>query len=414
MLKNSIGFVWLIVFILVGCKETPPPTQSTMLSTVFHSDPLMDEIMARIESDAISSPVPEKIKAAAINGVLGTLDPYCEYMPSEMYTQFTDSVHGQFGGLGLDVLFNHGILQVISPIDDTPGAKSGIESGDLITHIDGVNIQSLSVTDVFKKLHGPVGTSVTLVIERGLQKSFSVTIERAIVTVNPVKYHVYENIALIRITHFNEKTAEKLDNAIRQIHKETGSHLRGVILDLRNNPGGILEQSVAVASAFLNGGDVVRVKYKDASQNRTHPVKGKDSFPGLPLIVLINRGSASASEIVAGALQDHQRALIVGTQSVGKGSVQSLFKLANNQGGLKLTIAHFYTPKGRQIQEHGIIPDIEVEAQPSLFSKDPQVLKELFSPYDTQLVHAFNMIKGLYLFKNGPYFLKNATKETAA
>lgn len=398
MLKNSIGLVFLIGFIVAGCKEAPPPVQST-ISTVFHSDPLMDEIMAHIESDAISSPIPEKIKAAAINGVLGTLDPYCQYMPPETYAQFTDSAHGQFGGLGLEVLFNQGILQVISPIDDTPGAKSGIESGDLITHIDGVNIQSLPVTDVFKKLHGPVGTSVTLLIERGLQKSFSVKIERAIVTVNPVKYHIYQNIAVIRISYFNEKTGEKLDDAIRRIHKESGAHLHGIILDLRNNPGGILEQSVAVASAFLNGGDVVHVKYRDPSRNRTHPVKGKDSFPNLPLIVLINRGSASASEIVAGALQDHQRALIVGTQSVGKGSVQSLFKLANNQGGLKLTIAHFYTPKGRKIQEQGIIPDIEIEAQSSLLSKDPQFLKELFSPHDTQLMHAFNMIKGIHLFK---------------
>ncbi len=393
ILFYSLSFIFLCF--LTSCKDKNSTPHETL---VFSADPLIDEILTRIKSDFINTPDESKMKECAINGMLSALGPYCVYMPPETYTLFTDSTHGEFGGIGLEILFHDGLLRVVSPIDDSPAAKAGIQSGDFITHVDDISVSTLSYSDLFNKLHGKPGTSLTLTIQRGTQDPLPIKIDRAVIELNPVKYKIHKNIAYIRLSYFNEKTVEKMKNAITSLKKEAPSSLKGVILDLRNNPGGLLDQSVAITSLFLDHGDVVHIKGKDPATNRTYSVNGTDQFKGLPIIVLINHGSASAAEIVAGALQENKRALILGKKSVGKGSVQGLFSLSENRGGLKLTIHRFLTPSGKEIQGIGITPDIEVD-QPPRSIKSFVSSRDLISEDDYQLIQAFDILKSLEFLK---------------
>ncbi len=389
------GFgLWVCLAALVGCNERVATSPTT---SPWHKDPLIDEIIERVRQDYVEPPNEEKMKEGALDGMLKALDPYSGYFPPDAYKFFTESTQGEFGGIGLEVLFLDGVLRVVSPIDDTPGAKSGIQAGDIITHVDGKNLTDISYADVLKLLHGKPGTPVTLTLRRLDQDPIQITVERAVITINPVKFQRKDGIGVVRISYFNEKTEEKVKEAISSLKSKSTEPLYGVIIDLRNNPGGTLEQSVAVTSLFLNGGRVVEVRGRHTKRNHIFTANGKDILEGIPMIVLINGGSASGSEIFAGALKDHKRALILGKTSVGKGSVQALFPI-QNRGGVKVTISRFYTPLGHEIQNKGITPDIVVE---TTVTKDlaaptsPSIIRD----EDIAMQRALDILKGMELFK---------------
>jgi carboxyl-terminal processing protease len=269
---------------------------------------------------------------------------------------------GEFGGVGIEVTMEDGLIKVISPIDDTPAAKAGLKPGDYIAAIDGVSIQGLALNDAIDKMRGPEGSKVTLTVLRtGDKKPFDVTLTRAIVQVDNVRFHREGDVGYIRMPGFNEETASGLENAVKQLKKQIGPGLKGYVLDLRNNPGGLLDQAVQVSSDFLNSGEVVSTRGRHPEDTQRYDAKANgDITGGKPVVVLINAGTASAAEIVSGALQDHKRATIVGMTSFGKGSVQTIIPLGDGGGALRLTTARYYTPSGRSIQAEGITPDIAV------------------------------------------------------
>jgi len=269
---------------------------------------------------------------------------------------------GEFGGLGIEVSMENGLVKVVSPIDDTPAAHAGLKPGDLITHLDGNAVQGLTLPEAVEKMRGPVNSDINLTIRREGQEPFDVKLTRAIIKIQSVRSHLEgNNIGYIRVTSFNEQTDVGLNNAMKNLKQQANNKLIGVILDLRNNPGGLLDQAVAVSDAFLEKGEIVSTRGKRAEEAQRYNARPGDIASGLPVAVLINGGSASASEIVAGALQDHHRAVLIGTKSFGKGSVQTIIPLAGH-GAMRLTTARYYTPSGRSIQARGIDPDIVVEA----------------------------------------------------
>lgn len=393
--KNRILGLILGVGVLVSAcqKKSDAPTQAD-----FYQDPLFSEILEKVRVEYVSQPDEIKMKEGAINGMLTSLDPYSVYMNQETYELFKEATLGEFGGIGVEVLFLDGALRVISPIDDTPAAKAGLQQGDLIVKVDDEPVNNISHIKVFKKLHGKPGTPVKLTIERGNQDPFDLTLERAVIVINPIKYKSQDGIGYIRVSYFNEKATEKLKEILESVQKQTP--LSGLIIDLRNNPGGTLDQAVSMTSLFLEKGKIVEVKSRDPQKNITYEAKGTEMMKGIPLIILINAGSASASEIMAGALKDHKRAIILGKTSLGKGSVQGLFPL-DGKGAIKLTISRFYTPQGHEIQGKGITPDIVVEAggvvSPLSYIKDPS---KLIAEDDQQLNRAFDMLKGMALLKS--------------
>jgi carboxyl-terminal processing protease len=363
---------------------------------VAFSEPIVAKVLDKVREEYVNKPDEKKMLDGALNGMLTSLDPYSCFFTPESFKIYTDSQKGEFGGLGMNVLFVDGMLKVIAPMDDTPAQKAGIKAGDVITHIDGTTIVSLPPTEVLKRLHGKPGTTVTLKVSRGAQTPFVVKITRDLIIVNPVKYHTIGNIAYIRISHFNDQTTDKLNNAIHSIQKNLKGNIRGVVLDLRNNPGGGTEQAVSVASLFLDSGTIVQIKSRHKSYNNTYKSKGKDSFKGVPVAILINQGSASASEIVASALRDNHRAVLIGEKTFGKGSIQDHFTI-DNYGIIKLTVATFYTPKGEEIQGKGINPDISLNQA----VEDP--LKEYTKTTDAedkQLQRAIDLLQGLWAVKS--------------
>lgn len=392
-MKNIIRLL-IVGGSLSGCYDHSAPESS---SFDFSHDGLMKEVLEKVHLKYVSPPDEKKMREGAINGMLGALDPYSTYMNQETYELFMESTNGEFGGIGIEVLFSEDSLRVISPIDDTPAAKVGLQSGDLIIKVDGDPISSFAQIKLFKKLHGKPGTPIKLTIQRSNQDPFDLTLVREIITINPIKYKREGNIGYIRISYFNEKTTEKLREAIENIQKE--GPLTGVVIDLRNNPGGTLDQAISVTSIFLHKGRVVEVKSRESEKSIIYEVSGKEMLSDVPLIVLTNNGSASASEIMAGALKDHKRAIILGKTTLGKGSVQGLFPL-NGQGAIKLTISHFYTPLGHEIQGRGITPDIIVEQGPVILNGGYiKEVKQLITEDDQQLNRAFDMLKGMALLK---------------
>jgi carboxyl-terminal processing protease len=308
-------------------------------------------------------PVPDdKLIEASINGMLSSLDPHSSYMNEKDYGDLTTQTKGEFGGLGLEVTQENGLVKVESPIDDTPAAKANIKSGDLITHIDGEPIVGMPLNDAVEKMRGAAGTSIKLTI-RHTEKGdpFDVTLTREIIKVPSVKSRVEaDNVGYIRISSFSEQTQPGLDKAIADLKQQLGPKLSGYILDLRNNPGGLLNSAISVSNTFLDQGEIVSTRGRNPDDVDHMDAKpGLDKAKGVPVVILINGGTASAAEIVSGALQDHHRAIIMGTQSFGKGSVQTILPL-KNQGALRLTTAEYFTPSGRSIQAKGITPDIEV------------------------------------------------------
>jgi carboxyl-terminal processing protease len=323
---------------------------------------LFGDVFERIRSDYVETPDDSQLVESAINGMLNSLDPHSSYLSPKNFKDMQVQTSGKFGGLGIEVTMEEGIVKVVSPIDDTPAAKAGILSGDMITALDGEQVQGMTLNQAVDKMRGGINTPITLTIERkGVDKPFDVKLVRAEITIQSVKSHEEGQVGYVRITSFNEQTFDGLKAAIEKIQADLGKDkVQGYILDLRNNPGGLLDQAIAVSDTFLDHGEIVSTRGRHAEETQRYNAHSGDMTNGKPLIVLINGGSASASEIVAGALQDHRRATMVGTRSFGKGSVQTIIPLGSN-GALRLTTARYYTPSGRSIQAKGIEPDIEVK-----------------------------------------------------
>jgi len=323
---------------------------------------MFGEVFERVRSDYVEEVTDEKLIEAAIEGMLVSLDPHSTFLNRRKFKDMQVQTKGEFGGLGIEVTMEKGLVKVVSPIDETPAAKAGLQAGDLITHLDGDPVMGMTLSEAVEKMRGLVNTKIVLTVRRGAAKSFDVTITRDKIRIRTVRSRVEGDIGYIRITSFSEQTDTNLKKAIEKIKGQLGNKLVGYVIDLRNNPGGLLNQAVSVSDAFLNQGEIVSTRGRKASKDdpgQRFQAQPGDLTDGKPLVVLINGGSASASEIVAGALQDHRRAILLGTRSFGKGSVQTIIPLSR-QAAIKLTTQRYYTPSGHSIQAKGIEPDIEV------------------------------------------------------
>ena len=318
----------------------------------------LGETIEKIKSDYVDDVKNKELVESAINGMLSSLDPHSSFLNADSLKQMKIQTKGEFGGLGIEVTMENGFVKVISPIDDTPAYKAGIKAGDYITHLDGKSVIGLNLNEAVDKMRGPAGTKLKVTIGRSNQEAFDVTIKRDIIKISSVKSKLEEDVGYIRITTFSEQTSKSTKDAIKKLKKE--KNLRGYVLDLRNNPGGLLDQAVSVSDLFLEKGEIVSTRGKNSKNPEMYKAKSGDIIDGKPLVVIINGGSASASEIVAGALQDHKRAILLGTRSFGKGSVQTIIPV-KPYGALRMTTAKYFTPSGRSIQKTGIEPDIVVE-----------------------------------------------------
>ncbi|MBL8708540.1 MAG: S41 family peptidase [Rhodospirillaceae bacterium] len=340
--------------------ETSAATDAPPVNT-YEQLNLFGEVFERVRAGYVEETRDDQLIEAAINGMLTSLDPHSSYMNAESYRDMQVQTRGEFGGLGIEVTMENGLIKVVSPMDDTPAARAGIQPGDLVAQIDGEPVMGLNLNEAVAKMRGEVGTSITLTILRGEQEAFDVTLKRAVIELKSVRWELEDgNVGYVRITSFSEKTDSGLRAAIDELKKATKDELNGLVLDLRNNPGGLLDQAIAVSDDFLDKGEVVSTRGRDPDDAQRWNAEKGDIVDGKPIIVLINGGSASASEIVAGALQDHGRAVLIGTKSFGKGSVQSIMGIPGH-GAIRLTTARYYTPSGRSIQATGIDPDIKVE-----------------------------------------------------
>jgi carboxyl-terminal processing protease len=322
---------------------------------------LFGDVFERVRADYVEKPEDAKLVESAINGMLSNLDPHSSYMDGKSYRDMQVQTRGEFGGLGIEVTMEDGLIKVVAPIDDTPAAKAGILANDIITHLDDDAVQGLTLNQAVEKMRGAPNTKIRLkVMRKGAAQPLEITLERAVIRVRSVRSRLEEDVAYIRVTQFNEQTTEGLKRAINDLAAQAGDKLKGYIIDMRNNPGGLLEEAISVSDAFLDKGEIVSTRGRNVEETQRRNAKPGDLAKSKPIIVLINGGSASASEIVAGALQDHKRATVIGTRSFGKGSVQTIIPLGSGNGALRLTTARYFTPSGRSIQAKGISPDIEV------------------------------------------------------
>ena len=346
---------------------------------------LFGEVLEKINEEYVDEINQSESMDAAINGLLQSLDPYSAYMTPEIFDEMQTETSGEFGGLGIEVSMESGLVKVISPIDDTPASNVGIKAGDYIVKIDGVQVQGKSLSEAVDLMRGPVGSSIELTIRRiGVKKALIFNIVRDIIEIQSVKADLLENnIGYIRLTSFNENSSEQIKSKIKVLEKD--GNINAYILDLRNNPGGLLSQAIKITDFFLDNGEIVSTKSRKNSENRKWFAKKGDITDGKTLIVLINYGSASAAEIVAGALKDHKRAIIIGENSFGKGSVQSIIPL-QNKGAIRLTVAKYYLPSGKSISEVGISPDIEIDEKDDKF--------RIKTSTDNQLNYAIKLLNG--------------------
>src|SRR5262250_1181777 len=324
---------------------------------------LFGDVFERVRADYVEKPDDGKLVESAINGMLAGLDPHSSYMDPKSFRDMQVQTRGEFGGLGIEVTMEDGLVKVVAPIDDTPAAKAGVMANDIITQLDDQAVQGLTIDQAVDKMRGPVNTKIKLTITRkGADKPIEVTIVRDIIRVKSVRWHPEGgDVGYIRVTQFNEQTTDGLKQAINDLNAQLGADkIKGYVLDLRNNPGGLLDQAISVSDTFLEKGEIVSTRGRNPEETQRFNARHGVMIKGKPLIVLINGGSASASEIVAGALQDQKRATLIGTRSFGKGSVQTIIPLGGGNGALRLTTARYYTPSGRSIQATGITPDIEV------------------------------------------------------
>ena len=354
-------------------------------NNIYEKIDLFGEVLEKINKEYVDEINQSDSMDSAINGLLQSLDPYSAYMSPEIFNEMQTETSGEFGGLGIEVGMESGVVKVISPIDDTPASKAGIKAGDYIIKIDNVQVQGKSLSEAVDLMRGPVGSSINLTIRRvGQKRALNINIVREIIEIRSVRAELLKkNVGYIRLTSFNENSSEQIKNQIKKFEKN--QNVNAYILDLRNNPGGLLSQAIKVSDFFLNNGEIVSTKSRKASENRKWFAKKGDLINGKTLVILINYGSASASEIVAGALKDHKRAIILGENSYGKGSVQSIIPL-KNKGAIRLTVAKYYLPSGKSISEVGVSPDIEINEG----SDDFRIKTET----DNQLDYALKLLNG--------------------
>jgi carboxyl-terminal processing protease len=415
----ALAAATVLVFSLRQDLGAAPPANS---ADTYKQLNLFGEVFERVRAEYVDEVSDDTLVESAINGMLTSLDPHSNYLNTKNFNDMKVQTRGEFGGLGIEVSMENGLVKVVSPIDDTPAARAGLKPGDLITHIDGDPVQGMTLPEAVEKMRGLVNTDIKLTIRREGKEPFDVKLTRATIRIQSVRSHLEgDNIGYIRITTFNEQTDVGLNNAMKNLKQQANNKLIGVILDLRNDPGGLLDQAVAVADAFLDKGEIVSTRGRRSEDAQRYNSRPGDIAAGLPVAVLINGGSASASEIVAGALQDHHRGVLLGTKSFGKGSVQTIIPLPGH-GAMRLTTARYYTPSGRSIQAKGIDPDIIVEAAkiektpekgekaatatdlkkddsgdgaPEQSSVDPTIIG---TPADYQLARAVDMLRGIALF----------------
>ncbi|MFV3131983.1 S41 family peptidase [Niveispirillum sp. KHB5.9] len=324
---------------------------------------LFADVFERVRSEYVEEVTDEQLIEAAIDGMLTSLDPHSSYLNKKNFADMRVQTRGEFGGLGIEVTTENGFVKVISPMDETPAARAGVQPGDYITHLNDEQIVGLTLNEAVEKMRGPVGSDLKVTIRRAnVAEPIQLTLTRANIKVQSVRFRAEDNVGYIRISSFNEQTQPGLDKAMAKLKEQLGPKLIGYVLDMRNNPGGLLDQAVSVSDTFLDKGrEIVSTRGRGGKEGDRYTAKAGDAADGLPVVVLINGGSASASEIVAGALQDHKRAIVLGTQSFGKGSVQTIIPLQGQQSAMRLTTSRYYTPSGKSIQQLGITPDIEVQ-----------------------------------------------------
>jgi len=400
---KRLAFVALgIVIGFAAAAGLLPSAQGANNAGAYRQLNLFSEAFERVRDNYVRPVQDSELINAAIEGMVSNLDPHSSYMDSKSYSDFQIQIKGEFSGVGIEVTMEGGLIKVISPIDDTPAAKAGLKTGDFIAAIDGKPIQGMALNDAIDKMRGPAGTNVTLTILRtGDKKPFDVTLTRAPVQVDKVKWHREGDVGYIRVPGFNEQTDDGVQKAVRDLKKQIGPSLKGYVLDLRNNPGGSLDQAIKVSDDFLNAGEVVSTRGRHPEDTQRFDAEAGDVTDGKRVIVLINAGTASASEIVAGALQDHQRATIVGMTSFGKGSVQTVIPLGpagENDGALRLTTARYYTPSGHSIQAEGIVPNIGVaqgneEDQPKIERPSEADLPGHLAPEEAAKKRAANIVR---------------------
>src|SRR5476651_1696887 len=341
-------------------QDKADKTSSAEKSELYQQLNLFGDVLERVRRDYVEPPDEKLLMENAINGMLASLDPHSSYMNPKAYKDMQVQTRGEFGGLGIEVTMENQVIKVVSPIDDTPAAKAGLQSGDLIFALDGEPVQGLTLQEAVDKMRGKIGSAIKISVRRGTKDPFDVSLTRESIKVKATRYRLEGDVGYIRVTSFTEQSTSGLIDAVEKIKKEEGNKLKGYVLDLRNNPGGLLDQAISMVDAFLEKGEIVSVKARKAEDIQRWNAKPGDVAGGLPIVVLVNGGSASASEIVAGALQDHHRAIILGTRTFGKGSVQTIMQVTGG-GAIRLTTALYFTPSGRSIQKEGIKPDIEVE-----------------------------------------------------
>ncbi len=417
-------FMAAAVVILSLAILTTPKNEVAASSETYKQLNLFGDVFAKIREDYVEEVDDAQLIEAAINGMLASLDPHSSYLNPKNYSGMKIQTRGKFGGLGIEVTMEGGLVKVVTPIDDTPAAAAGVKAGDYITHIDGEPVLGLTLSQAVERMRGLVDTDISLTMRRkDAKEPIELTITRAIITVQSVRGRIEDDdLIYVRISSFTEQTDSGIRKTIENLTEEANGDIKGIIVDLRNNPGGLLDQAIAVSDAFLTKGEIVSTRGRDARNSQRYNATPDDIVDGKPIVVLINGGSASASEIVAGALQDHRRAVILGTQSFGKGSVQTIVPLQGN-GAMRMTTARYYTPSGTSIQAKGITPDIEVEQarlellegskqrseadlrnhlengstdeQPSEASEEGADDKKIL---DYQLLRAKDLLKGVSLF----------------
>jgi len=370
MRKNSLFLLGAATGVGLTLLVTGPQGSQLVAAAMAATSPdtysqlnLFGEVFERIRTNYVEKPDDAKLIEASINGMITALDPHSRYMNEKAWRDMRETTSGEFGGLGIEVMMEDGLVKVVAPMDDTPAAKAGIMSGDLITHINDEAVEGLTLEQAVSKMKGPISTKTRLkIIRKGTEAPIEVSIMREIIRMRPVSYHTDGgDIGYLKITTFNEQTTDGLKKAIADISKQVPPEkLAGYVVDLRNNPGGLLDQAVSVSGTFMARGEIVSTRGRTAEETQRFTARTGDLIKGKPLVVLINGGSASASEIVAGALHDHKRATLIGSRSFGKGSVQTIIPLGTGNGALALTTARYFTPSGHSIQAQGVVPDIEV------------------------------------------------------
>lgn len=360
---HTITVVRFAAAVLLSVALLAPPSGSSASergSDTYRQLNLFGDVFERVRADYVEEVSDEELIEHAINGMLSALDPHSSYLNPKNYREMQVQTRGEFGGLGIEVTLENGYVKVVSPIDGTPAFRAGIQPGDVITHLDGESVLGLTLAQAVEKMRGAPKTDLKLTIRRGTESPFDVTVTRDIIKIQSVRWRSEGDVGYIRITSFSEQTEAGIRRAIEGLKEELGADMRGVLLDLRNNPGGLLDQAITVTDLFLDRGEIVSTRGRNKKDAQRFNATGGDLLDGMPMVVLINGGSASASEIVAGALQDHKRAIVVGSDTFGKGSVQTIQPIPGH-GAIRITTARYYTPSGRSIQAKGIEPDIVIE-----------------------------------------------------